>query len=630
MFTERKFFPRISLLLIGCLFLAAASGNLAAASPQAEKLLLDADAVNLKIEKHYTLTEDGASKLHLYVKRQILTYKGKKEYADFKYTYNRSRQHVKLLKAQTTTREGKILTVKPEEMHDIPASWNSEVSLYSQARQMVLSLPAVEPGSTIEIEIEVTGINGFWCQEYFRLNDPILEKEVIIEAPVSPKLQFRAPENLPLEFQQKPAANDYQRYQWRGTNIPALTPERGASSHLEQGFCLLASSFSSWRQVADFFNKSFTTARQPDKDQPTKIAIDNTAAAPISDELYRRIRTLTTYEISFQDTNFKVQPPVTTKQLSYGTDCDLALLFAQQLELYRQPAGIIMVDSQRRILKKFTDFPYPGWWDTALVKSITDFFLFSHAKEAPGITGFDQSLGLDLATGKLITVKDREANQTDTELSLDLTNFPAARGELNLTLKGSAATDWREQWRDLSQPEREISSSQFLHQIDPEAEFIDKLTITGLKDDRNELNFRCRFKQADPCPEIRRTKTGRHYLLPLQAPDIPYPLESILLDRQQPLTITASQLINDEITIKLPARAQIISRPRPTSGRLPQFSWRISCEIDKKTNTIIYKRRINLERGIIPAQNPKYEKFVAAIRSFNQPEALRIIFTLDE
>jgi len=102
MFTERKFFPRISPLLIGCLFLAAIFVNPAAANTQTDKLLLDADAVNLKIEKHYTLNQDGAYKLHLYVKRRILTYKGKKEYADFKYTYNRSRQQVKLLKAQTT------------------------------------------------------------------------------------------------------------------------------------------------------------------------------------------------------------------------------------------------------------------------------------------------------------------------------------------------------------------------------------------------------------------------------------------------------------------------------------------------------------------------------------------------
>ena len=629
MFTERNFLSKLNLFLIGCLFLSTLSGSTTAANAQTETLQLNADAVNLRVEKHYTLTSDGAYKLHLYIKRQILTYKGKKEYADFKFTYNRTRQQVKLLKALTTTEKGEVLTVKPEEMHDIPASWNSDASLYSQTRQMVVSLPAVEPGSIIEVEIEITCKNGFWCKEYFRLNNPILYKEVIIDTPASLKLHYRAPQNVKLDFQQKILDNGDNRYQWQGKNIPALTPEKGASSHLEQGFCLLASNFSSWRQVADFFNKSFTTALQTEKNKPTKTMIDSSTTTPTSHRLYRKIRALTTYAISFQETDFKVQPSSETKKLGYGTDCDLALFFMQQLKLYQQPADIIMVDSQNLILEKFTDFPYPGWWDTAMVQSGADFFLFSSAKAAPGITGFEKSIGLNLSTGKLTTIKDRKANQTNTRLNLDLSNFPACRGQLELTLNGAAATDWRSQWRDLSQPEIEIASSQFLHQIDPEAEFTGKLLVTGLKDDRRELTFQCQFKQSNACTKFRSINTKHLYLLSFKAPDLPYPLVSLLKERQQPITIASDELINDEVTIKLPEHAQVISHPQATSGKLPQFSWQITCTADPETNTLIYKRKIKFNRGIIPARNPEYKEFITVIRSFYRPEALRIIFTLE-
>ncbi|MCD6269094.1 MAG: hypothetical protein J7J71_03050, partial [Deltaproteobacteria bacterium] len=61
--------------------------------------------------------------------------------------------------------------------------------------------------------------------------------------------------------------------------------------------------------------------------------------------------------------------------------------------------------------------------------------------------------------------------------------------------------------------------------------------------------------------------------------------------------------------------------------KLPQFSWQITCTADPETNTLIYKRKIKFNRGIIPARNPEYEEFITVIRSFHRPEALRVIFT---
>ena len=586
-----------------------------------------ADAVNLKIRKHYTVAADGSYTLHLYVKRRILTYKGKKEHADFKFTYNQARQSVKLLKGQTTTAEKVTIQAKPEEIHDIPSPWNSEVSLYSQSRQLVVSLPAVEPGSEIEIELEMKAETGFWCQEYFRLYDPIVDKEIIIDCPTSLTLQYRTPNNLNIEFKQEKTESKQTRYHWRGVNIPALTPERWAAPLAEQGFCLLVSSFNNWRQVADFFNNFFTEATTDKNEELFWPQLKESASAtnPISHQLFRKMRDLTTYEISFLETDLKIQSPTETKQLGYGQDCDLALAFANQLRLWQKQACIMMVSSQHDFLEKFADLPYPGWWDTALVESAGEFFLFSTSKPAPGITKYDGNWALDLEKGKLVQIKDREAALIKTELTFNVDQLPDSMGQLKLTLKGSAATSWREQWRDLSPPEREIATSQLLHQINPQASSLSPLTIKGLKDDQQDLIFNCEFKVKNLFA-LSTDKTS-NLLLPLKTPDFPDHYQSLLKNRQQPLAISNNLTIIDKTTLNLTDNYQITILPTTGHKNLPQLQWRVDYELDKSKKCLTYNRQIELQRGMISTENPNYNNFITTVRNLNRPEALRIIFS---
>ena len=616
-----------ALVIVSTLLFVGRPANATNDPATATSISAGADAVNLKIRKHYTVAADGSYKLHLYVKRRILTYKGKKEHADFKFTYNQARQSVKLLKAQTITTEKEIVQVKPEEIHDIPAPWNSEVSLYSKSRQMVVSLPAVEPGCEIEIELEMTAKTGFWCEEYFRLYDPIVDKEVIIDCPTSLGLQFHSPQDLDIGFKQEKTGDKLTRYHWRGEKISALTPERWAVAMAEQGFCLLVSNFNNWRQVADFFNdflKKAATEKNEELFWP-QLKSSATTTNPISHQLFRKIRDLTTYSISFQETDFKIQSPTETKRLGYGKNCDLALLFANQLRLLQQEARILMVNRQRHFLKKFADLPYPGWWDRALVESQGEFFLFSTDKPAPGITGFDGHWALDLEKGELVQVKDREAALIKTEITFTADQLPDSLAELKLSIKGSAATSWRAQWRDLSPPEREIVTSQLLHQINPQASSLSPLTIKGLKDDLNDLVFSCKFKVKD----LFGTLDGKTYkfLLPLQAPDFPLPYHTLLKNRQQPLAINNNLTIIDRTTLHLPANYQIIDLPATDKGKLPQLQWDVGCKLEKNRKSLTYERKLELQRGIVATEEPGYDNFITTIRGLNRPEASRIIFS---
>ena len=588
-------------------------------------LSVGADAVNIKIKKHYTVAADGSYTLHFYVKRRILTYKGKKEHADFKFTYNQAFQSVKLLKGETITAKNEVIGVKSEEIHDIPAPWNSEASIYAKSRQLVVSLPAVEPGSEVEIELEIRATSGFWCEECFRLFDPIIDKEVIIDCPDSLALKYQAPEQLPIKFKKDKIADHKTRYHWRGKNIPALTPERWAPAQAEQGFCLLVSSFADWRQIADFFNGFFEkAAAQKEKklSRPDLIGT-NSPTNPLSHQLYRRMRDLTTYAISFQDTDFAVQSPAETKRLGYGTSCDLALLFTTQLQERQQKAHILMVNNRGRFVKKFADLPYPGWWDSALVENAGEFFIFTNDKPAPGLTGFDDHWALDLEKGKLVQVKDLEKALIKTELTLKAENLPESHGNLKLTIKGSAATSWRAGWRDLSPPEREIAFSQLLYEIHPQASPLTPLTIKGLKNDLEELVFSCDFK-IEKLFDTLPGKTAQ-IIMPLKAPDLPLPYQTLLKDRQQPLAINDNLVIIDRTTLLISDNLHISEWPASTSGNLPQFRWQVSGKIDEGEKSLTSERKLEFSRGLIAASTSNYADFIKAIRKLYRPEALRIM-----
>jgi len=112
---------RLLPLLLLLLFLLPSPGRAAAGTtdPSTSRPAFPppgADALNLKISKRYEIAADGSVRHHLYVRRRILTYKGKKDYADFKYTYNRAYQEARLVRARTFKADGQTVAVGKEEV----------------------------------------------------------------------------------------------------------------------------------------------------------------------------------------------------------------------------------------------------------------------------------------------------------------------------------------------------------------------------------------------------------------------------------------------------------------------------------------------------------------------------------
>jgi len=158
-------------------------------SPEADVVILDRRAeYDLKDAHRWTETH--------YVKKKVLTYKGKKDNAELKLDYNPVWEEVNLLKA-TVSNDGQVKEVSKEEINLMDAAWVASAPRYPAAKTLVISLPAVEVGSVIEYEYERVKKDRpfFETTHVFRSFDPIRRKTVRLTAPASIVLRTMTDDN---------------------------------------------------------------------------------------------------------------------------------------------------------------------------------------------------------------------------------------------------------------------------------------------------------------------------------------------------------------------------------------------------------------------------------------------------
>jgi len=158
-------------------------------SPEADIVVLDRRA-EYDLKSAHRWTEKH------YVKKKVLTYKGKKDNAELKLDYNPVWEEVNLLKA-TVSNNGQVKEVSEDEINLMDAAWVGSAPRYPAAKTLVVSLPAVEVGSIIEYEYERVKKDRpfFETTHVFRSFDPIQQKTVKLTAPASIVLRVMADDN---------------------------------------------------------------------------------------------------------------------------------------------------------------------------------------------------------------------------------------------------------------------------------------------------------------------------------------------------------------------------------------------------------------------------------------------------
>lgn len=142
------------------------------------------EAVILSQEDEYRLSSAGEWQ-HLHrVRKQIMSYKGKKEHSELKLGYNPVWEELSLNYARVRNGDN-TTSISPEEINIMDAEWVGKAPRYPAAKTLVASLPGVEVGSIIEYEVRRTCRDApfFAINHSFQGFDPCKEARLIIDAP---------------------------------------------------------------------------------------------------------------------------------------------------------------------------------------------------------------------------------------------------------------------------------------------------------------------------------------------------------------------------------------------------------------------------------------------------------------
>ncbi|MBI4651406.1 DUF3857 and transglutaminase domain-containing protein [Candidatus Desantisbacteria bacterium] len=202
------------------------------------------------------------SKIHQIIK--ILNDRGK-DFGEISVAYNSSFQNAAFSFARTITSDGTIVLPSKEAFNEITpyAGYN----LYSDIKQKVVSMPAVEPGSIIEYEAVIKSkplllSNGYSVDWFFQFSEPIMLSKYSITLPK--KLPFKT---TYYNFEQIPDVSEYKEYTtytWEKLNINEIVTEPVMPSMYKIAPWMRITTAKSWDDMAPEFIKLIKESIAPD------------------------------------------------------------------------------------------------------------------------------------------------------------------------------------------------------------------------------------------------------------------------------------------------------------------------------------------------------------------------------
>jgi hypothetical protein len=293
--------------------------------------------VDLTDASHWTTVEK--------VQRRILSYKGKKDNAELKWSYNPAWEKIEVVRAAVTAADGTVKEISVQEINEMDAGWVASAPRYPAGKTLVASLPGVEIGCQIDYEVRHT-VNGrpfFATRHTFRGFDPMQRKVLRIRAPVGLALRIGIFQGGTLDPKATPvvqvtAQKDEQGRvitEWVATDQPAIRREDGLPP-LEMFVPTVMVSAGDWKDYA----RRLDAVIEPAAEQSAAARVlvrEAVAGAKDRAAAVRALRDLVATRIRRAGPALNelplsaVSPADTTLSDGYGNTTDTAILLAALL-----------------------------------------------------------------------------------------------------------------------------------------------------------------------------------------------------------------------------------------------------------------------------------------------------------
>jgi len=222
----------------------------------------EAGALILFARESVEITPDNREVSDCHYAVKILNQRGKEDFSEAKIEYDSTYEKVELGFARVIKPDGSMVEVGGRHLRDVSKYLN--FPLYSNARVLIISFPELGEGAVIEYKFRIVRSELLAGKE-FVFHYPVQSSEPILNADFSLRFPSGREAGIKLlnekfnDFGARLAPSverdkDFTVYRWSFRSVPQIIPEPQMPPAAEINPSILISSFSSWRDIYDWWD----------------------------------------------------------------------------------------------------------------------------------------------------------------------------------------------------------------------------------------------------------------------------------------------------------------------------------------------------------------------------------------
>jgi len=211
---------------------------------------------------------------------KILNDRGKQDFSEAQIEYDSTFEKIEIVYARVIKPDGSVIDVGSRHIRDVSKYLN--FPLYSNARICIISFPEISENVVVEYKIRIlrnkmVNDKDFVFVYPLQTSEPILKADFVLETHVGLPLHTDIINEKYNNFgaDLKPKTEKTAKriiYRWDFSNIPQIIPETNMPSNVEINPAILYSTFSSWKDVYNWWWKLAKDKIKVDADIKNKTA----------------------------------------------------------------------------------------------------------------------------------------------------------------------------------------------------------------------------------------------------------------------------------------------------------------------------------------------------------------------
>ena len=406
------------------------------------------DAIVLSDETVYDIESDSTWTVTNTIKKKILSYKGKKDNSELKFSFNPAWLNVELIYARVINGDS-VKEISEEEKNLMDDAWVASAPRYPAAKTLVASLPGVEAGSIIEYQYKLKYVDRpfFFATETFQAFDPIESKTVTVNQPEGFELNIITDDNgMNVKDDGIKIISVDDNKSWSAKDRKALKRETSSPS-VSTFSPYVRFSSGEWKKYATKVNDALLSAAVANE----KITAKANELATGNNDIEQQVILIRDYIAK----NIRGAGPglaslpmsaITNADITlsdgYGNTTDRAILTYTMLKAlgieseFVLASSIMPLEDIESIAKKY---PQQNHFNNVLVRvKLSDKTVYLNDTDQYaklGTTAFDGQLGLETATGNFVKIEAGIDKKNQSEFDIIVTVNDDSSAKMVITQK---------------------------------------------------------------------------------------------------------------------------------------------------------------------------------------------------